>query len=105
MTRAEKLNESQISDRIKELDGWSLRSGKLHKAFKFKDFVESFGFMSQIALLAESMDHHPEWFNSYSRVTIDLVTHDAGGISPKDFELAKKIEQLPLSWGKADPSG
>jgi 4a-hydroxytetrahydrobiopterin dehydratase len=91
-------------EQIKGLEGWTLQSGKLHKAYKFKDFVEAFGFMTQVALLAETMDHHPEWSNVYSRVMIDLVTHDAGGISPRDFELAKRIDALTLSKGRGVPA-
>jgi len=104
MARATKLSEREIIDQIKELEGWTLRSGSLHKTFKFLDFVEAFGFMTQVALLAETMDHHPDWSNGYSRVTIDLITHDAGGISVKDFQLAKGIEALPLSRGKGIPA-
>jgi len=97
MGQIKKLSDSEVLEQIKGLEGWTFQSGKLHKAYKFKDFVEAFGFMTQVALLAETMDHHPEWSNVYGRVTIDLVTHDAGGISPRDFELAKKIDALALS--------
>ncbi|MGV6858740.1 MAG: 4a-hydroxytetrahydrobiopterin dehydratase [bacterium] len=73
---------------------WQLKEGKLHKDFTFKDFIEAFGFMSRAAILAEKMDHHPEWFNVYKHVHIDLTTHEAGGISDRDFKLASAIEAL-----------
>ena len=90
----EKLNHDAISDAIASLEGWSVTEGKLHKEFKFANFVEAFGFMSKVAILAEKMNHHPEWFNVYNKVAIDLTTHDAGGISQNDLELAKQIEAL-----------
>lgn len=73
---------------------WSLAEGKLHKVFMFKDFIEAFGFMTKGALVAESMDHHPEWCNVYNRVTLDLSTHDAAGITDLDFALARRLEEL-----------
>lgn len=90
----EKLNHDAISDAIASLEGWSVTEGKLHKEFKFANFVEAFGFMSKVAILAEKMNHHPEWFNVYNKVAIDLTTHDAGGITQNDLELAKQIETL-----------
>ncbi len=89
-----KLPPEEVERRLAELDGWTIRSGKLHKDFTFDSFVRAFGFMSSVALVAESMDHHPEWFNVYNRVSIDLTTHDAGGISHKDFELAARADAL-----------
>ncbi|CAN1209345.1 4a-hydroxytetrahydrobiopterin dehydratase [Tumidithrix helvetica PCC 7403] len=89
-----KLTNDQISAGIAQLVGWAVIDGKLHKAFKFKDFVEAFGFMTKVAIAAEKMDHHPELYNVYNNVKIDLVTHDAGGISALDLELAKKIDGL-----------
>ena len=71
---------------------WQLCHGKLHKQFKFTNFAAAFGFMTSVAIHAEKQDHHPEWFNVYSKVTIDLTTHEAGGISAKDFTLAHSIE-------------
>ena len=89
-----KLTNVEISDQLEQLSGWTVEDEKLHKEFQFGSFVEAFGFMAQVALIAESMNHHPEWFNVYNRVTVDLATHDAGGISALDFELAKKIDAL-----------
>ena len=91
---ATKLTDAEISTRLEGLSSWTVESEKLHKEFQFDSFVEAFGFMASVALIAESMNHHPEWFNVYNRVTVDLATHDAGGISALDFELAKKIDAL-----------
>ncbi|MBM0741774.1 4a-hydroxytetrahydrobiopterin dehydratase [Phormidium sp. CLA17] len=88
------LSPNQLEAALSELDGWSIQNGKLHRQYQFPSFVEAFGFMSSLALVAESMDHHPEWFNVYNRVTIDLTTHDAGGITQKDMDLAKKANEL-----------
>jgi 4a-hydroxytetrahydrobiopterin dehydratase len=89
-----KLTDDEVRAGLEALDGWSVLSGKLHRELKFSNFVEAFGFMSRVALLAERADHHPEWFNVYSTVSIDLQTHDAGGISQRDFDLAHQINAL-----------
>lgn len=73
---------------------WKLEDKKLHCEFQFADFSEAFGFMSRVALLAEKQDHHPEWRNIYNKVWVDLTTHDANGISERDFTLAQAIESL-----------
>ncbi len=91
-TMIQKLGDAEIAARLKTLDGWTLEHGKLHRELKFADFSEAFGFMTRVALAAEAMNHHPEWFNVWSTVRIDLTTHDAGGISERDFELAAKID-------------
>ena len=88
------LNTTDIESRLAQLTHWSIDENKLHKQFVFASFIEAWGFMSQVALLAEAMDHHPEWFNVYNRVDIHLTTHDAGGISERDFELATNIDLL-----------
>jgi 4a-hydroxytetrahydrobiopterin dehydratase len=87
-----KLGDYDLQSRLLELRGWSIVEGKLHRQFRFKDFVEAFGFMTGVALIAESMNHHPEWSNVYNSVTIDLTTHDAGGITAVDFEFAKRVD-------------
>jgi 4a-hydroxytetrahydrobiopterin dehydratase len=89
-----KLSEQEIVTRLATLKGWSIIGGKLHKEFQFKNFVQAFGFMTSVALIAESMNHHPEWFNVYNKVIIDLTTHDVGGISNFDFEFAARVEKL-----------
>ena len=94
MAKPTRLNDEQVSAALTGLSGWELVEGKLHREFKFGNFVEAFGFMSRVALVAERMDHHPEWFNVYSRVVIDLRTHDCDGISDRDFELAGTIDKL-----------
>src|SRR5262245_12740009 len=94
MPSPKKLSADEVQSKLPSLAGWAVVSGKLKKEFQFPSFVEAFGFMSSVALLAESMNHHPEWSNVYNRVTIELVTHDAGGISSRDFELAARIEAL-----------
>ena len=90
----EQLSPEIIAQKLAGKAGWSLRQGKLYRLFVFEDFSEAFGFMSRVALLAESMNHHPEWSNIYNRVEIQLVTHDAGGISERDFKLAEQIDKL-----------
>ena len=92
--RIEKLSAAAIDEQLRELHGWALHNGRLQRHFTFADFVEAFGFMSRVALLAEAMDHHPEWSNVYNRVEINLTTHDAGGISQRDFTLAQRINRL-----------
>jgi 4a-hydroxytetrahydrobiopterin dehydratase len=92
MARPPKLADADITARLETLPGWGLEAGKLHKAFTFKDFVEAWSFMSAVALAAEAMGHHPEWSNVWNRVTVDLTTHDAGGITTLDFDLATRME-------------
>ena len=88
------LTESEIADWIGSNDAWRLEEGKLVLSLKFENFSMAWGFMSRVALLAEQQNHHPEWVNVYNRVDIALVTHDAGGITTKDLDLAKAITQL-----------
>lgn len=92
--RSRKLSESEIESAISNLKVWVVRNSKLHRSFEFKNFVEAFAFMTEIALQAEKMDHHPEWFNVYNKVTIDLMTHDANGISDRDIKLANIIDSI-----------
>ncbi len=91
---ATKMSDQQIHDKLGEIPHWSLAEGKLHRELKFADFNAAFGFMARVALHAEAMGHHPEWFNVYNTVKIDLATHDVGGVSELDFDLAKKIDAL-----------
>ncbi len=88
------LSKTELDTALSQLPGWSVENGKLHRQFQFASFIEAFGFMSSVALVAESAGHHPEWFNVYNRVTIDLTTHDAGGITQKDVDLARKANEL-----------
>jgi 4a-hydroxytetrahydrobiopterin dehydratase len=89
-----KATESEIQQALAELDSWTVENDKLHREYKFRNFVAAFGFMAQAALLAERADHHPEWFNVYNKVVVDLTTHEAGGITQKDFDLAREMEQI-----------
>lgn len=88
------LSPDDLNRALQTLTGWSVLNGKLHREVTFKDFSEAFGFMTRVAFLAERLNHHPEWFNVYSRVAIDLTTHDAGGISAKDVEFARSVDAL-----------
>lgn len=88
------LNAPEIEAALAELPEWSLLEGKLHREFAFPDFVHAFRFMSAVALIAEARNHHPEWFNVYGRVVVDLTTHDAGGITRADLDLAEAMERL-----------
>ena len=90
----DKWTDDEIASRPSSLDGWSLEAGKLHREFRFANFVEAFGFMTRAAIEAESMNHHPEWFNVYSKVVVDLTTHEAGGVSELDFRLAEIMNSL-----------
>ncbi len=89
-----KLSPSEVTTRLTALPGWTLANEKLHREYQHADFVEAFGFMAKVALIAERMGHHPEWFNVYNKVIVDLTTHDAGGISAMDFDLATAMESV-----------
>ncbi|MEO8338772.1 MAG: 4a-hydroxytetrahydrobiopterin dehydratase [Nitrospirota bacterium] len=97
MTEQRKLLETEIRERLKNLDAWSLDQGKIYKEYKFKDFVAAFAFMTKVAEAAETVAHHPEWFNVYDTVRVHLSTHEVGGISERDFELARKMDGLAKS--------
>jgi 4a-hydroxytetrahydrobiopterin dehydratase len=94
-----KLSNDEIETRLGALSGWSLRGDKLFRELKFGSFVEAFGFMASAALVAESLNHHPEWKNVYSTVTVELTTHDAGGLTELDFELASRMSELVTRFG------
>jgi 4a-hydroxytetrahydrobiopterin dehydratase len=89
-----RLSDAEIATALQGLDGWGRDGEKLFREYRFADFVTAFGFMAGAALVAERMNHHPEWFNVYSTVRIDLSTHDAGGITQMDFDLAEKMEAI-----------
>ncbi len=91
---ATKLSDAEVQEGLSGLPGWTVEDGKLHREFKFENFVEAFGFMTSAALETESMNHHPEWCNVYHTVRVDLTTHDAGGISAKDLQLAERMTAL-----------
>jgi 4a-hydroxytetrahydrobiopterin dehydratase len=89
-----KLTDEQIKKELNSLTGWSVVNGKLHKDFVFTDFIEAFGFMCKAAIHIEKMNHHPEWFNVYNKIKVDLITHDAGGITQNDVNLARTLNSL-----------
>ena len=89
-----RLSQSDIDDELKNLAGWSIVNEKLHKEFQFDSFNQAFGFMTRAAMEIEKMNHHPEWFNVYNKITIELTTHDAGGITKNDVHLAKILNSL-----------
>lgn len=91
---AKKMTDAEIAAAVAGIAPWSVLNGKLHREYKFADFVHAFGFMATSAIAIERMNHHPEWSNVYNRVTVDLSTHDAGGITQKDFDLAALLEGL-----------
>ena len=94
MPKAQRLTESDILRALEELPGWSLVNEKLHREYRFPDFPHAVGFFATAAPAIEKMNHHPEWSNVYNRVAIDLVTHDAGGITQFDVELARVLEAI-----------
>ena len=89
-----KLNDEQADARLEELEGWSREGGAIERSLEFDDFMEAIEFIGQLAPHAEELDHHPEIFNVYNEVDIKLTTHDAGGLTALDFELARRIDEL-----------
>ena len=89
-----KLNDTQIAAALAGLPGWTLAAGKLHREYKFRDFVHAFGFMATAAVAIEARNHHPEWSNVWNSVTVDLTTHDAQGITEKDTDLAALLQSI-----------
>ena len=88
------MSSDTIKNELKNLAGWAVVDGKLHKEFPFDDFIQAFGFMTRAAMHIERMNHHPEWYNVYNKLVIDLTTHDAGGITNNDIKLAKILNSL-----------
>ncbi|WP_299290282.1 4a-hydroxytetrahydrobiopterin dehydratase [Nitrosopumilus sp.] len=89
-----RLSQEEIEEELKNLPGWSVVNEKLHKEIEFESFNQAFGFMTRAAMEIEKMNHHPEWFNVYNRLVIDLMTHDAGGITKNDINLARILNSL-----------
>jgi 4a-hydroxytetrahydrobiopterin dehydratase len=89
-----RLTGEEIELALSQLAGWEVAGGKLHRAYRFRDFIEAWGFLSSAALVIQQMDHHPEWSNVWAEVRVDLVTHDAGGITRMDIELARRLEAI-----------
>ena len=91
------IEKNQLDFFIKKNPSWLIEDKSIKKEFKFDNFIDAFGFMSKVALLAEKMDHHPNWQNTYNKVRIELTTHDKGGITINDLELAESIDKLILT--------
>jgi 4a-hydroxytetrahydrobiopterin dehydratase len=89
-----KMTDAEVEAALPKLSGWTLKGGKLHREYKFPDFEHAMKFMHSAVAGINKLDHHPEWANVYNRVTVDLNTHDAGGITAKDFELGELLEGL-----------
>ena len=89
-----RLSQTDIDEKLENLPGWSIVNEKLHKEFQFNSFNQAFGFMTRAAMEIEKMNHHPEWFNVYNRITVELTTHDAGGITNNDVNLARILNSL-----------
>ena len=89
-----KLSKQEVSAGLRQLEGWRVVKGNLRRIFEFKDFKQAFAFMKRVALAADRMNHHPDWSNSYNKVTINLSTHSAGGLTKNDLGLAAKIQQI-----------
>ena len=94
-----KLSDEQIQTALQDLEGWSVVDGKLHKEFQFSDFNEAFGFMARASMHIEKMNHHPEWFNVYNKLVVDLMTHDASGITENDMKRKHAIRELAMDYG------
>ena len=96
---ADRLTDTERAAALAELTAWKLTEGReaIQRSYKFANFNEAFGFMTRIAMIAEKMDHHPEWFNVYNRVDVTLATHDAGGLTSLDIKLAKAMDELAAS--------
>ncbi len=88
------LDEAEVQRRLQDLEGWSLVDGRLHRQFRFDDFNAAFGFMTRLALVAEKLNHHPDWSNSWNTVTLDIASHSAGGITEACVELATAADRL-----------
>ena len=88
------LEKDQVNYFLEKNPSWNINDKSIKKEFKFKNFIDAFGFISKVALLSEKMDHHPNWQNTYNKVTIELTTHDIGGITSSDIKLAEAIDIL-----------
>jgi 4a-hydroxytetrahydrobiopterin dehydratase len=103
MKTRDRLDDDAIADMIATLDGWTRDGDTIRKDFAFGDFAAAFGFMAAVAVAAERINHHPDWSNSYNRVTISLTSHDVGGLSERDFMLARRIDALTSGPGTRIP--
>jgi 4a-hydroxytetrahydrobiopterin dehydratase len=88
------VTEEEVNEALEFLPGWEVRDGRLHKSYKFGSFAQAIGWMVSVSIYADKLDHHPDWSNSYNKVSVDLMTHDLGALSTYDLDLAAKMEQL-----------
>jgi len=102
MDKATALEETQIEDLLSEMPRWTVVDGALRRELRFENFSQAFGFMTRVALAAESMGHHPDWSNSWNRVTISILHHDLGRLSSMDAKLAREVERLCVASGHGD---
>ena len=93
-SKSGKLSKAKLAIALSKLPEWKFKGGKLHREYEFADFIAAFGFMTGAALVAQGIDHHPEWFNVWNTVRVDLATHDAGGITTLDVKLAHSMDEL-----------
>lgn len=92
-----KSSTQEIQNFIEENPTWELKNDKLNTTFVFKNFIEAFGFMTQIALIAERSNHHPEWLNVYKTIVVNLTTHEIDGVSERDFKMARAMDQIAVN--------
>lgn len=92
--RLPRLSSEEIDQSLRQVQGWQVVNNKLHREYRFTDFIHAFGFMATAAIAIEKMNHHPEWSNTYNRVTIDLTTHDSDGITQNDIDLAQLLDGI-----------
>jgi 4a-hydroxytetrahydrobiopterin dehydratase len=104
VTERRLLGAAELREALAAVPAWELHEGRLRRAFRFADFAQAFGFMAQVALAAERLNHHPDWSNAYNRVEIALVTHDLGGLSTLDLELAQRIDAIAASLPAPPPA-
>ncbi len=95
----ERLTDDEQRERLVDLPGWAIDGDGIHRQFQFPDFATAFGFMAAVAVVAERMNHHPDWSNVYNRVTVRLTTHDVGGLSIYDFDLAARMSEIAGGFG------
>lgn len=96
----QQLSDDDVNQRLQAATGWQRKGNAIAKQFRFADFTQAFGWMASVALVAERLDHHPDWKNVYNRVDVELSTHDAGGITARDFELAARMDSAFAPFSK-----
>lgn len=94
MARPQRLEAETIEAALREIDAWQVKGGRLHREFVFADFKAAFDFMTRVSVVAEELDHHPDWSNVYNRVRVDLYTHDVGGLTELDLKLARTMNRI-----------